>query len=115
MGFVDKEQFRRLFFKLDIEFRPRQIDAVFDCLNGSELYDDLQPNWIPVSKRLPEDMKWVLCYCRGDQYLILRLHGDEWYEDVHGLRSQNSYCRAYMKAFVIAWMPLPQPYERKEE
>lgn len=46
--------------------------------------------------------------------MILRLHGDEWYEDVHGLIS-NSYCRAYMKKYVIAWMPLPKAYEVKEE
>ena len=75
--------------------------------------DKTEWRWIPASEQLPEDMKWVLCYCRGDQHMILKLHGDEWYEDVHGL-NPNPLCRAYMKSFVIAWMPLPEPLEWNE-
>lgn len=39
MGLIDKESFRKRFFELNVEFRPSQIDAVFDCLNNSELVD----------------------------------------------------------------------------
>lgn len=47
--------------------------------------------------------------------MILRQHnGDSWFEDIHDL-NPNGLCRAYLKTFVIAWMPLPNPYEVKEE
>jgi len=39
MGLIDTEQFRKKFFELEIEFRPSQIDAVFECLESSELVD----------------------------------------------------------------------------
>ena len=39
MGLIDTEQFRKNFFKLDTEFRPSQIDAVFNCINNCELVD----------------------------------------------------------------------------
>lgn len=37
---VDSEKFRKLFFELNIEFRPSQINAVFDCINNSKIADD---------------------------------------------------------------------------
>ena len=39
MSLIDGEKFRKKFFELDVEFRPSQIDAVFDCLGASELVD----------------------------------------------------------------------------
>ena len=70
-------------------------------------------DWIPVSERMPKDMEFVLCYCRGNQYMILRQHLNDWYGDKYDLNTD--LLRVYMKSFVIAWMPLPQPYKEKEE
>lgn len=72
-------------------------------------------DWVPVSERLPEEMQWVLCYCRGNQCMILKRHLDTWYEDRHDLLNPNGLCNAYMMHFVLAWMPLPEPYTRREE
>lgn len=103
MGFVDREQFRRLFFKLNVEFKPSQIDAVFDCLNSSELYDDLQPSWIPVSEQLPgnDDVVMVTVNDFGNMFVSIDSYmGGEWF--------------SFPKC-VTAWMHLPKPYEVKEE
>ena len=42
MALIDSELFRKRFFALNIEFRPSQIDAIFDCLGDSELATNLQ-------------------------------------------------------------------------
>ena len=51
---IDGELFRKKFFALEIEFRPSQIDAVFDCLESSEITElpSVRPErkkgeWIP--------------------------------------------------------------------
>lgn len=62
--------------------------------------------WIPVSERLPELGERVLCQCRANIYEVLKLTVDGWYYD-------QDHC--YMESFVVAWMPLPEPYERGDE
>ena len=58
--------------------------------------------WIPVSERLPKLGERVLCQCRANIYEILKLTVDGWYYD-------QDHC--YMESFVVAWMPLPEPYK----
>ena len=70
---------------------------------------DLQPaqQWIPCRERLPELGERVLCQCRANIYEVLKLTVDGWYYD-------QNHC--YMESFVIAWMPLPEPYiERRTD
>ena len=61
-----------------------------------------QTRWIPVSERLPELGRRVLCQCQANIYDVLKLTVDGWYYD-------QNHC--YMENFVIAWMPLPKPYK----
>ena len=73
-------------------------------------FPSAQPErWIPCSERLPKVRQWVLCQCRAGIIDVLRLTDDGcWY------RKSNEI---YMSGFVLAWMPLPEPYreERTEE
>ena len=64
--------------------------------------------WIPTSERLPKVREWVLCQCRAGIMDVLRLTDDaSW---------NKSYPHAeYMSGFVIAWMPLPDPWEGEEK
>ena len=60
--------------------------------------------WIPVSERLPKVGEKVLCQCQANIFEVLKLMVDGWYHD-------ENHC--YMSGFVIAWQPLPKPYEEK--
>ena len=59
------------------------------------------PQWIPVSERLPEEREWVLCQCRANIQMVLRRQDGYWHQDSR---------HEYLKSFVLAWMPLPEPY-----
>ena len=66
--------------------------------------------WIPCSERLPEPIRPVLVTLRNwmnDKYFVRvgRFHTDHWKTD-EGI-VENSV--------VIAWQPLPQPYQPKGE
>lgn len=62
--------------------------------------------WIPCSERLPRQGQEVICQCRANMIRVLKLdaYGD-WYQDAE-------HC--YMSGFVIAWMPLPEPWRGEE-
>lgn len=55
---INAEQFSNLFWKLDVEFRPSQIDAVFNCLNSSE------PVGAAIVTRC-KDCKWCRVFYHG--------------------------------------------------
>ena len=93
------------------------IDTEYDCtlldrVDVRCVLTDLpsaQPEqrWIPCSERLPKVRQWVLCQCRAGIIDVLRLTDDGcWY------RKSNEI---YMSGFVLAWMPLPEPYKRGEQ
>lgn len=63
--------------------------------------------WIPTSERLPKVREWVLCQCRAGIMDVLRLTED-------GSWNKNYPHAEYMSGFVIAWMPLPEPWKGEE-
>ena len=66
-----------------------------------------QLRWIPCSERMPKAREWVLCQCRAGIMDVLRLtENGDW--------NKNYPHAEYMSGFVIAWMPLPEPYEEGE-
>lgn len=63
--------------------------------------------WIPCSERPPKVREWVLCQCRAGIMDVLRLTEDgDWNKDYPHTD--------YMRNFVIAWMPLPEPYKGED-
>ena len=79
-GLIDKESFRKRFFELDVEFRPSQIDAIFDCLNSSELVCT-----VPVNQC--KDCKyWDGYYCHHKGY------GDGYGNYAPPIKSEEGFC-----------------------
>ena len=64
-----------------------------------------QMKWIPVSEKLPEYDKEVLCFLESDEMAVLYLK-NEWGQDIWVDGSLGTGCYE-----VIAWMPLPNPYK----
>ena len=62
------------------------------------------PRWIPCENRLPKVGREVLCQCRANIIEVLCL-------EENGSWENPSSFRHYLNSFVIAWMPLPDPYE----
>lgn len=69
---------------------------------------DVEPHWIPREEKLPEIGEEVLCQCRANIMEVLCL-------DKYGFWENPSSFRHYLNSFVIAWMPLPRPYEGERE
>ena len=121
--------------KLDLISRQDAIDAVKQAIYNHDSAimritslpsaEAVQGEWIPVSDRLPEwhwdtidgDNVWI-----GERVLACVKEADEWYESV-GIATYGPYGwvegdEAFYSCTepipVIAWMPLPKPYERSE-
>lgn len=70
--------------------------------NAADAIEELQsqlPKWIPVTERLPEEEKVVLCHCRANIIETLAYYDGLW----------QGYNGSYMKSFATHWMPLPEP------
>ena len=84
-----------------------------DCKNRNKIWfgvSDDNNGWISCNERLPEPIRPVLVTLRNwmnDKYIVRvgRFHTDHWKTD-EGI-VENSV--------VIAWQPLPQPYQTKGE
>ena len=85
-----------------------------DCSDAVTKYLELwakQPRWIPVTERLPEEYKDVLCYYEyfryGDFNCMFRTIDRGYYGDgIWGGEAGQGH-----KNKVLAWMPLPEPPE----
>lgn len=80
--------------------------------------EKLKNPWIPVTERLPEDgidvLVWFKYFRYGDYNRLFRKIGisytynGEWSGFVNGQSG-------WRQLKVIAWMPLPEPYEERED
>lgn len=93
----------------------QMVTTVNVSMNGESILDvnenhggDTYPKreWIPTSKRLPDDdsiMLLTLEYRKGIRYLDI----DKYTSDIGWNRHSDDE--------VIAWMPIPEPYREDEE
>jgi len=75
-----------------------------------------EPRWIPVSERLPDTDNEVLCwyeYYHWSKEKVLPEYGfGNYFKETKSWFGEVAIGKG---ARVIAWMPLPKPYEPKEE
>ena len=75
------------------------------------LNSEQEPKWIPVSERLPDSQTEVIVSCRDDSAdNIYRYTASGW------ITTDGEYWIVdnEINPYVIAWMPLPKPYEPQE-
>ena len=110
------------FWKLNVELRPNAIDAILNMVNDmpsvtlTQKKHDRPTRWIPVSERLPEDHKDVLVYTEDDNITIACYNSHKLPFNDKPIGWGYTPKVGYIKSSesVIAWMPLPQPYEPQE-
>lgn len=78
-------------------------------------HDELMPKWIPVTDRLPKDNRQVLVYAQSTHFALAKY--DEMMEANGEWKRQwvtfDAWKPYYTIKNVIAWMPLPKPFEGK--
>ena len=106
---VGAELLRRVLDEVDLVGAEREkyewgLGLIESCISDIKELPPVQPEpqWIPVSERLPEVGQTIIAQCRANIIKTLKLDSDgDWYQDAE-------HC--YMSGFVVAWMPLPEAY-----
>jgi len=93
---------------LKTRFEPKQAYFTESIVRKIDTEIEIQETrWIPCSERLPKQGQEVICQCIASIIKVLKLNADgDWYQDAE-------HC--YMSGFVIAWMPLPEPYKEVDK
>lgn len=76
-----------------------------------EVVEKYNNGWIPCSERLPEIRQDCLVTVRYTGFM--GMHGF-WVKTGH-MESENDWCGDCSNGEVIAWQPLPEPYQQKGE
>lgn len=106
------EEIANLF--ITITGNPKQATVIRECKESFRNMIDEQPTvyaddgWIPVSKRLPEEIGYYLVTLKR------KLPNEDYSDRVVAL--YNKYDNSFMSYnnLIIAWRPLPEPYKGGE-
>lgn len=91
------------------------VDAIVDMLEN--LPEKSEQKWIPVTEALPKNNRQVLVYAQSTHFALAKY--DEMREADGKYRKQwvtfDAWKPYYTIENVIAWMPLPKPWENNNE
>ena len=93
----------------DVRAQKKIEAAAIDLKNLQISCSEFPNNWVPCSERLPEEFKNVLLCTDADVIFVgwSYIWNDDYsFDDDNGMALEND---------VVAWMPLPAPYQAKED
>lgn len=90
---------------------PKDANKIMDAFD--EYVDSNEPNWIPVTERLPETSDAVLTtyIVNGDRSRRYVEESSYYGNDESWSSPWDEYRIAGTRIEVIAWMPLPEPFK----
>lgn len=112
--FDAKKQYFQKFYETDgkteeDEYINKATQLAFDDAKEivQEVAEEYNGGWIPVSERLPEENYAVLVWCPGRKNIYCAyLEERQWW--IFGAYFEK------VKLEVIAWMPLPEPFKKRD-
>lgn len=103
------------------QYNEAWTDTIDKVEQAIEALPDADDGWIPVEERLPEFNKYVLISRKEWSHLTSN-DGDKVFkwmrrkDSISGKEIWWCYERGYIAdEDVLAWMPLPKPYQPKED
>lgn len=103
------------------EFTCKGDEWINNIIDSAPTIDAVSVEWIPISERLPNE--------RGEYLVTVTFEGDTYVECLHYGKpmmanrevkgecfydSDDEWGDVVYDTEVIAWMPLPKPYERSD-
>lgn len=104
----DGTPFGKVDEKVFVEYIKMANEAIAEKINN---------RWIPVTERLPEDNKDVLCWVKsttissGETYILGTCDRGFWFLKTYNIGSVSFPVRDYV---VVAWRPLPEQYKESD-
>ena len=81
-----------------------ELEPIQNIEDTHQLLVDKNNGWIPCNERLPENAMNVIAQFSSGTVIKLRYAGNGIFEGIY----------EYSTKVIIAWMPLPTPYEKGE-
>lgn len=89
--------------EIELSVAPDVTDKFLEAINMAiEALGNLEPHWIPVTERLPDNSRNVLITSRGGV-------STAWYNGSYFEKGANTHHRKMQT--VTAWCELPEPYK----
>lgn len=124
MRLIDADELKELFREVigriakrpdrnfKMEHMIRASAMVIEMINDAPTIHP-EPNWIPVTERLPETTDAVLTtyIVNGDRRRRYVEESSYYWNDESWSSPWDEYRIAGMRIEVIAWMPMPKPYK----
>ncbi len=93
------------FIELGIKWGYKQAIEIVN-----QIAEEYKGGWIPCSERLPENISTVILQVKEIEKPTIG-----WYGNVEGWRLKERDFVDLREFTVLAWMPLPSPYQKEGE